>query len=194
MILNIRGTSGSGKTTLVRKFFELCDDKRDMYIPDRKKPIGYECNYKGEIVFVLGSYENNCGGCDTIKTQDQITQLVDDLSMEGHVLFEGLFISHIYGRYAELAKQHEGEFVFIMLETDFDKCMEHIKTRREATGNMEELKDTVYKNAGNTYRATYRIREKLTNEGIPWEELPLENRFELFEDMLDFHLGVKDGQ
>lgn len=190
MILNIRGTSGSGKTTLIRKFFELCDSKETIQPADSKKPKGYKCSYKGETVFVVGSYENVCGGCDTVSTQDEIQQLIEDYAFDGHVLFEGLFISHIYGRYAEMAKADPNNFVFIMLETPFDTCMEHIKQRREASGKSTVLKDSVYNNARKTYESTYRIRNKLTNDGLTWEELPLENRFQLFEELLDFYLRV----
>jgi hypothetical protein len=190
MIINIRGTSGSGKTTLIRKFFELCDSKETIQPADSKKPKGYKCSYKGETIFVVGSYENVCGGCDTVSTQDEIEQLIEDYAFDGHVLFEGLFISHIYGRYAEMAKRDPDNFVFIMLETPFDTCMDHIRQRREASGKSTVLKDSVFNNARKTYDSTYRIRNKLTNDGLTWEELPLENRFQLFEEFLDFYLGV----
>ena len=188
MIINIRGTSGSGKTTLMRKFFEMCDSKEAIVPVGAKKPKGYKCSYRGKTVFVVGSYENACGGCDTISTQDEIQQLVDDFSFDGNVIFEGLFISHIYGRYAEMAKANPSNFVFFMLETEFDTCIEHIKKRREEAGNFEELKDSVYRNARRTYDSTYRIREKLTRDNLQWEELPLKGRFTLFEDLLDFYL------
>lgn len=188
MIINIRGTSGSGKTTLVMKFFDMCTSVEPIQPEDARRPKGYKCDYKGETVFVVGSYETACGGCDTISTQDEIQQLIQDFALEGHVLFEGLFISHIYGRYAEMAREEPDNFVFIMLETPFDTCMEHIRERRRETGRCDELAESVYRNAGNTYRSTYRIRDKLTDEGLMWEELPLENRFELFENMLDMYL------
>ena len=190
MLINIRGTSGSGKTTLMRRFFELCTSVAKIQPADSKKPKGYECIYKGEKVFVVGSYENVCGGCDTISTQDEIHQIIDDFAFEGHVMFEGLFISHIYGRYAERAKREPDNHVFIMLETPFDTCMSHIQNRREAAGKSTVLKDSVYNNARKTYDSTYRIRNKLTADGLVWEELKLENRFVQFEELIDFYLGV----
>lgn len=190
MKINIRGTSGSGKTTLVRYFFTLCTEIKTIRVDGVKKPKGYECLYKGQKVFVVGSYESVCGGCDTVSTQDEICGLIEDFSFDGHVLFEGLFISHIYGRYREMAKEDPNDFVFFMLETPFDTCMEHIKKRREESGKPTELKPSVYSNARKTFDSTYRIRVKLTDDGLTWEELPLENRNQNFQDLLDFYLGV----
>lgn len=190
MLINIRGTSGSGKTTLMRHFFSLCDSIEPIYADGVKKPKGYRCEYKGELVFVVGSYETVCGGCDTVSTQDEIHQLIEDFAFDGHVLFEGLFISHIYGRYAKLAKSDPDNFLFIMLETDFDTCMEHIRKRRRESGKDDHLKDSVYHNARRTYDSTYRIREKLDVDGLHWVELPLDNRFERFEEILDDSLEV----
>tara|TARA_R110000851_G_scaffold96792_2_gene209957 strand:- start:37089 stop:37670 length:582 start_codon:yes stop_codon:yes gene_type:complete len=188
MIINIRGTSGSGKTTLMRHFFELCDSVTEIKPEGAKKIKGYECVYKGETVFVVGSYSNACGGCDTVSTQDEICQLIEDFSFDGHVLFEGLFISHIYGRYAEMAKKDPENFLFVMLETSFEICMEHIRERRRAAGKSDVLADSVFKNARRTYDSTYRIRDKLSNDNLNWVELPLEDRFNKFEDIVDNQL------
>ena len=68
--------------------------------------------------------------------------------------------------------------------------MEHIRQRREASGKSTVLKDSVYNNARKTYDSTYRIRKKLTDDGLTWEELPMKDRFKLFEELLDFHLGI----
>lgn len=62
MILNIRGTSGSGKTYLVRQIMEaLGPPKPILDVEDRVE--GYEL--RGNIR-VVGSYERECGGCDTL--------------------------------------------------------------------------------------------------------------------------------
>lgn len=196
MILNIRGTSGSGKTTLMRHFMELCPSVKEIIPEGQKKAEAVECIYKGEKIFVLGSYASICGGCDTVKTtkekntQERVCELIENYSFEGHVFFEGLFISHIYERYAALAREDVDNWLFVMLETDFDLCMKHIQERRVKQGRPTELKDTVFSNARRTYDATYRIRDKFTAEGITWENLPMEDRFNQFEELLDFYLGT----
>jgi len=40
-------------------------------------------------VFVVGSYENTCGGTDGIKTQEEIADRVVKAHGHGHVLVEG---------------------------------------------------------------------------------------------------------
>jgi len=196
MNINMRGTSGSGKTTLARHFMELCSSVEPIIPAGQKKPEAYRCIYKGETVYLLGSYESLCGGCDTVKptkemnTQERVCELIENYEFEGHILFESLFASHIYERYASLARADIDNWVFFMLDTDFDTCMKHIQERRVKQGRNTELKDSVFKNAKRTYDTTYRIREKFTAEGITWENLPMRDRFNNFEGLLDFYLGV----
>lgn len=190
MIVNIRGTSGSGKTTLMRWFLEQCDSVEKILVKGKKKVQALKCIYKGELIHVLGSYDNLCGGCDTISTQDEVCRLIEEYDFEGHVLFEGLMISHIYERYASLARKDIDNWVFFMLETDFDMCIDHIRERRVKQERTTELKDSVFKNARRTYDATYRIRKKFENEEIAWVEIPMENRFKKFQEHLDIYLGA----
>lgn len=192
MIINVRGTSGSGKTTLMRHFMSLCSSVEEIIVKGSKKIEAMKCVYKGEVIFLLGSYANKCGGCDTINKQDTVCQLIEDYSFEGHVMFEGLMISHIYERYAAQARADIDNWCFFMLETKFETCIEHIRQRRREQGKDDELKESVFKNARRTFDATYRIRDKFTNEGINWKEIPLENRFDLFELYLDDLLGLEE--
>src|SRR5678815_803 len=91
MIVNIRGTSGSGKSHIVHGIL-----KQGHPIPQfkdgRKRPMGYVL--EPERLFVVGSYETPCGGCDTIMSQDEIYDLIRDWARQGYnVLYEGLFAS-----------------------------------------------------------------------------------------------------
>src|SRR5262252_9423192 len=89
MIVNIRGTSGSGKTTIVRGLmakglpYDLPIEIISYTQTDRKTKItkvitqAVMPGYRLEIpdmpdTYILGSYENVCGGCDGIPTQDII--------------------------------------------------------------------------------------------------------------------------
>jgi hypothetical protein len=193
-IVNIRGTSGSGKTTLVRHFLDECSSTTELFgLFGKGKPEAMECVYHGQTVYLLGSYRNTCGGCDSIPKQDYVHQLVQDYSIAGHVLFEGLMISHIYGRYAEAARSDLASWVFLMLDTPFDTCMEHIRQRRIEAGKDPELKESVYRNARRTWETTYRIREKLTADGITWYNLPMANRTPEFLNIMHAILGTGEG-
>ena len=142
MVINIRGTSGSGKTTLVRGIMAMgtatpiggTEKKPDVYridIPTLSRPV-----------FVIGSYENVCGGCDSISTQDEICNRVRACAPNGHVLVEGLLMSHLFSRYAMLDREFHAQgipFIGAFLDTPLETCLDRVRARREAKGNMAPL-------------------------------------------------------
>lgn len=143
MIVNLRGTSGSGKTTVVRGLMEKYPAIEPLMVADergREKIHGYECrmaNFPGNLpnLYVVGSYKNVCGGCDGIKTQDEICDRVRGYAgMTGDVVFEGLLISHLYGRYLkldrEMAETHNQHTVWAFLDTPEEVCVDRVKERR----------------------------------------------------------------
>lgn len=143
MIVNIRGTNGSGKSTIVRTLMEgrnpipfVADG------PGKRQVLGYsvrnpnpECHTP---VAVVGRYETACGGCDTIKTQDEVQARVRGHAPSRHVLFEGVIVSDIYGRYKEMADNYPGEWLFAYLDTPLAVCFERIAGRRVAAGKPAE--------------------------------------------------------
>lgn len=139
MILNIRGTSGSGKSWIVYELMKLCgatEQLHDADGADHGKVIGYSLfdNKLG----VVGRYETACGGCDTIKTQDEIRSRVEIFAtLHDHVLFEGLLVSQIYQRYADMAREHGEEFKFLCLDTPLDVCIARVEVRRLVAGNSK---------------------------------------------------------
>jgi hypothetical protein len=160
-ILNIRGTSGSGKSTLVRLLMEHIGGARAVVlegmapVPESqaldpaslRKTRGYALNYyvpkHAPIVAVVGKYQTACGGCDTIKTQEEIGGRVREFSTwANHVVFEGLLVSQIYDRYRALAHAFDSgeiesghEFIFASLTTPLEVCIERVNQRRLAAGN-----------------------------------------------------------
>lgn len=105
MIINIRGTSGSGKTYTAENFMDYCGQVRTMVYNDDKKIVATLVHYDMVPVYFIGAYINACGGCDTISTQDMACSLVRHFSQFGHVIFEGLLMSHLFARYAALWKE-----------------------------------------------------------------------------------------
>ena len=111
MIINIRGTSGSGKSTLVRALGTARGGMNAKWGVDptgksgRDAVLGYVTE-DGQIG-IPGRYVTACGGCDTIKTQDEAQRRVRWLAaLHPHVVFEGLLISHIYGRWGQMATEY----------------------------------------------------------------------------------------
>jgi len=164
MIIQLRGTSGSGKTYTARSFMEC-------YAPDIQicdiggKTVAHCVYWEMQPVYLLGSYKNVCGGCDSISSQDMVCSLVRHFSQFGHVIFEGLIMSHLYARYAALADEmsEAGDvFTFAFMDTPLELCLERIVQRRITKGNYKEL------NPDNTigkYESTHAVAEKLRKAG-----------------------------
>lgn len=162
MIVNIRGTSGSGKSTLVRQLLTHINAT-----PMGVSPTpGYVGRLFGttESVAVVGSYHNQCGGCDGIKTQDEIeSRVLDFAATYDHVVFEGVLISTIYSRWAHLAHQRP-PWSFLFLDTPLDVCIARINERRAAKGNNKPVDPT---NTEAKFRAINRAKERFLADDLP---------------------------
>ena len=92
------------------------------------------------IVGVVGKYDNVCGGCDMIKTQDEVVEIVKLMDAQVEFEFEVPTRpdSDCYARYAELARElgtKQYPFVFAFLDTPLSVCLDRVKARRKAKGN-----------------------------------------------------------
>ena len=168
LIVNVRGTSGSGKTHLTREFMR--QGSTDAVTVDGKV-IGYIC-CRGKSVnermwFVVGSYENVCGGCDTIKTQQQIIDRVAwAISRDYNVWLEGLILSTIYGLVGAYSEEYADRWVFAYLNTPVDVCVERVIERRRVAGNIKpfDKENTVKRHA--TIRRNQAIVEEKGREAV----------------------------
>jgi hypothetical protein len=158
MIVNIRGTSGSGKTTIVLKLLKsfahsqiwVDANGNEKLVPvneaDSPKPDGKLWGYElpSLRLRIVGRYETPCGGCDGISTQQEVEDRVRLWHGKGyHVLFEGLLISHIYGRWAKLAQDvGRDNMMFAFLRTPLVTCLERVTARRSARGVTTPLNPT----------------------------------------------------
>lgn len=157
-VVNLRGTSGSGKTTIVRHV--LSRGSWEKWKQDGKV-LGY---YNNELMWaVVGSYENTCGGCDGIKTQDETESRIKTLLSCGYsVLFEGLLISTLTSRWEKFAKNIDANMLFYYLDTPIEECIERVKQRRILAGNQKPFNT---ENTVNRVKAIETTRQKLTAAG-----------------------------
>jgi len=165
MIINIRGTSGSGKTHTARSFMDYCSPDIIVY-GEEDKPVAHCVFWDMMPVYFIGSYANVCGGCDNIQTQDMICSYVRHFSQFGHVIFEGLLMSHTFSRYAALWKEltdYGIPFVFAYMDTPLELCLERIRQRRLAKGNTKPLNTA---NTENGFRTTWMTMDKFKAAGI----------------------------
>ena len=122
-------------------------------------------------IYIVGRYTTPCGGCDTLKGGAVETeQYVEYLSSKGHVVFEGLVISGITGRWVALARRlPECEFIFLELDTPIEKCIERVTARRNSRGNTTPF------NPVNLIRKFKRVRQKLPEtSGECWPRCPID--------------------
>ena len=141
IILRVAGTFGSGKTTAMREFLNNYPAQTLM---KGDKIVGYrlDLNEAGITapVFVVGKYDNTCGGTDAIKTQAEIAEKILKAHPHGHVLYEGALVSAsgLAGQVTQ-AVHATGCDVYTFLDTPQDVCIERVKGRRLAAGNEKEF-------------------------------------------------------
>lgn len=175
-VINIRGCNGSGKTTIVRRFLDRLPAVPLGGRPDR--PLGYAVTANAwgisAPVYVVGSYENACGGTDGIKTQDEIVDRVRRAHACGHVLVEGLLMSKSSdgGTCAPALRELGGIFAF--LDTPWEVCLERVLGRRAAAGNDKPFDPD--KTMRTAFDQCHRSAELLTQAGgydvrpLPWQD------------------------
>ena len=174
-IIQIRGTHGSGKSTAVRALMREFGPAKPIWTPDGQtagwKPIGYQL----DGMRAVGSYENECGGCDTIAKQDDITERVSTWARFGDVVFEGILASKTHERYAELARAHVrrgGIYVFAYLTTPLDVCLKRVAERRHRRGEMKPLNP---ENVITGYKAVLGTKAKAAAAGLTVVEIDWQN-------------------
>jgi len=164
-IVNIRGCNGSGKTHTVRRFLQRLPSKALGGKPGR--PAGYYVDATewgiARPVYIVGSYENTCGGADGIKTQEEIAERVVAAYSAGHVLVEGMLMSKLSsnGHVAPILKQRGAIFGF--LDTPWELCLERVLARRLAADNDKPFDPD--KTMRSVYNQCHRSAELLTQAG-----------------------------
>ena len=163
IILRIAGTFGSGKTTAMRGFFNYPHS----VLMSGKKIAGYQVDASSagimKPIFVVGKYDNTCGGTDAIKTQAEIAEKILKAHPHGHVLYEGALVSAsgLAGQVTQ-AIHPTGCDVYAFLDTPQDLCVERVKGRRLAAGNDKEFDP---KNLIDKFESVVNCYKNLRKEG-----------------------------
>lgn len=189
-IIKIHGCSGAGKTTVVRQLIERAEWKwytPFTYIhrgnPFRNKYLEMDLPEVDRPVFVLGSYENTCGGVDTIHNVDHVAELIDQLIPEGHVIFEGLLTSTYYGNLGKHSERYKGRYGYAFLDTPIEVCLERVRVRRLMANNAKPMNEQPTRDK---HRVIGRLQEKVTAMGHDVILLPhLESAYNRLVGYLD---------
>lgn len=191
VVINIRGTNGSGKTTTVRRLMSYLGTQHWTEVKQGRATC-YEYNQAyGELgrlkIAVIGAYRTATGGCDTVKTQDEVCEMVRTYASQGwHVIFEGVVISTLHSRYSKLAEdllQHHGVLtVFAYMDTDVERCLMNVRARRAAAGKAETgFNEQMVRDKHATIDKT---RTKMANDGHRIMSLPFGRSHEAVLNLL----------
>ncbi len=136
-VYDLRGTHGSGKSSVVHRLL-----KRFGNVPIEKQNGEVIGHYMPDIdCCVVGKYESACGGCDAIKSQEEViarlTFFRSNPEVYGYrLILEGILVAHTYERYAKLADEIGREnYTFMFLDTPLETCIERVRKRRIRQGN-----------------------------------------------------------
>lgn len=161
MIINIRGTHGSGKSTIAKTLITTYKG-HSVDTDIRGRPKGYVLAIPdvGDL-YIVGSYETACGGCDSIQPYADIWPRVVEFAEQGHVLFEGALVSSSYGEIGRASEQYGDQFIFAFMDTPLEVCLQRIVARRQAKGNLKPLDP---KNTKNKLESISKSINKIKNE------------------------------
>jgi hypothetical protein len=175
-IVCVRGTSGSGKTTLVRETVSVYNKREDFFKEGRKQPLWMTYYADGKKpVSVIGHLNSACGGCDTIKTLDEVFSLVRQEHNKGHnVIFEGMLLCSDVKRIAALSEE-TNDVLIVSLTTSVDQCCDNIRKRRAAKGNDKELNE---KNTRTRFAYELKQVEKLRAANVDIRALTYDDSLE----------------
>lgn len=158
VVVDIRGTNGSGKSTAVHEL--LARYTHEPILRGGSKVYAYRVP---ELrLHVLGSYHTATGGCDGIPTQDLVCDRVREFAPLGHVLLEGMMVSHLFGRYwalaEELRTQYGTDYRFCFLDTPMDTCIANVQSRRDRRGDTRPFNPRTLQQH---HRSTWLTRQSL---------------------------------
>lgn len=160
-LINVRGTNGSGKSTIVRGLLAKARVRRPIYgVLGIRQPEAYRLMFgdADEPLTVIGPYDRETGGCDSVQPYSLILDLIQKYSMMGAVLFEGVLVSTCWGEIGEELESWGDEAYVLFLDTPVEECIRSTEARRARKGNDKELDP---KNLIAHAKAVDRIREKL---------------------------------
>lgn len=170
-VYDLRGTHGSGKSYTVHTLLSKFGNEQ---VVREGKVIGHRLPKLQAVV--LGPYTKVCGGCDAIRTQDEVCNLVRTFRRWAgvrRVILEGSLVGHTYSRYAALADElGRDQYTFLFLDTPLDECIRRVEARRAAKGNTKPLDP---KNIRKDHHTTQtKLREKFSEagydvQGVHWQ-------------------------
>jgi hypothetical protein len=178
-VIDLRGTHGAGKSYVMHALLSEYDNE-PIVKKKTKEHLGY---YLKELnAVILGKYASVTGGCDGIRTPDEVVKRIKKFNKKyDYVLLEGILVSHTFKRYSKLASKI-GDYRFLFLNTPLRTCISRVKKRRKAKGNIKPFDP---KNLRKDYVQIWkRTRIKCQEAGHYVKEVDYKRAFEIVKEEL----------
>lgn len=133
ILINIRGTNGSGKTYTTRKIVD------QFPIVNRFKTEEGITVYDHGNFYLIGSYDNDCGGLDTVRDFYQVAPLAIELLKTKSVLMEGLLWSSVFSAMHKLevqAREHGHLSIWCTFDDLIETMIGRVVERRARNGKF----------------------------------------------------------
>jgi len=190
IIIQVRGTHGSGKTTAVKSFIDnfphtALTDADGKIIAMAVKVTGVD-----RPVYIMGKYDNACGGMDGINTQEEAALRVINAwkTGQGHVICEGVLSSGVSpaGTFPRMLIENipNDRLKFRTLDTPLDKCIDRVNARRAARGKDGEFDP---RNVINKYGSVVASYPKYVDAGFDMKMLDHTKAYEQLLALLMEH-------
>lgn len=140
-IIKIMGCSGAGKTTAARSILDMATHV-NVCRNQKGKDEAYDTDQPSvpAPVILLGNYRGaNCGGMDTVDSAVEAIRLVNQYASLGHVVHEGLLQSTYYGKMGTDSLQYGDRYIYAILDTPIELCLERVVHRREINGSTNKF-------------------------------------------------------
>lgn len=163
-MINLRGTNGSGKSTVFNRLLKAWK-VREIRSRYPRMPEAYELRVAGcaKPAFIIGPYVTSCGGCDQIQPYDELLEMIPRYAKQGHVLYEGVIISSVYGKVGAMMERWGKEAVMLFLDTPLEECIRRVQGRRDSRADDREFNP---KNLTLKFNSQERIKKKVEEAGI----------------------------
>jgi hypothetical protein len=175
LIISVRGTSGSGKSTIVRKLLALGyqDGAPILGMLGVRAPEAYLVELPdGGDLFVLGPYVAPTGGMDAVVGHGGIPaclQLLDKYEGKGHVVFEGLILSSMWGSVGRWLEARKDKVIIAPISASLEECQAGLASRGKSRGDKTQKFH---------YEGTIRVCEQAKANGMRVEPLHRERAVE----------------
>lgn len=124
---------------------------------------------------ILGSYDRQCGGCDTISKPQLVWDSIVECAEYSNVVYEGVIVGCVYEPTMllnERLKAGGHELINLCLDTELDQCVANINSRRAEAGKGPlEKEDNVITNYKKHVSSAKKLRAAgLTTHWVSAEE------------------------